>query len=246
MSAQKLPLAIEIEINSDCNLTCSYCPNSKARRIETGHMPVELFEKIMIQLSEANYVGRISYHFYNEPTLSPNLALFVKMTRKYLSESRIVIYTNGLLLTDQKIQDFENMGVNQFIITEHIKTKLSDLNIENYTTKEHTQTRVKFDTYKNINFSNRGGLLQVGEKISQPLTTPCFIPHSVMVLTVKGNVVACYEDFFQKHNMGNINEKNIVDIWNSEKYVDFRNDLKSGYREKYDVCKKCNNKNIFV
>lgn len=246
MTVFKLPLAIEIEINSDCNLSCAYCPNDKSERIEKGHMQPAVFETLMQQLAELDYAGRISYHFYNEPTLSPNLNMFVQMTKQYLPKCRIVLYTNGTNLNKNKIQELESLGVQKFMITQHIKTELTELHSENYHLKNQNETTVKLSTYKEIPFTNRGGLVSVGKKINVPLKTPCFIPYSVLVVSVLGNVISCYEDFNQKHVMGNINQTHLRDIWNSEKYLNFRNEIKRGHREKFEVCKTCNNQSLIV
>ena len=72
MSDFRLPLTIEIEINSHCNMACDYCPNSVDSRIESGDMDFNLYLKLMGQLKERDYRGRIAFDFYNEPMLAKN------------------------------------------------------------------------------------------------------------------------------------------------------------------------------
>lgn len=243
---EKLPLAIEIEINSDCNLSCAYCPNAKSERIEKGLMAPKLFENIMLQLHKEDYAGRISYHFYNEPTLSPNLNTFVTMTKKYLPKAKSVLYSNGTGLDKAKIDQLYKDGLDRFIITEHHQAKLHNLDFISDDKSLYTANRFKFSNFKELPMTNRGGAVKAGARISEPLKTPCFIPRCVLVITVKGNVVSCYEDYFQTHIMGNVLEQDIIEIWNSEKYQNFRNELKEGNRYKFDVCKTCNNQMIIV
>ncbi|MBY0552896.1 SPASM domain-containing protein [bacterium] len=243
---ENLPLAVEIEINSDCNLSCAYCPNSKSERIEKGHMPLETFKKIMLQLQQYNYAGRISYHFYNEPTLSPNLNLFVRMTKEHLPKAKTILYSNGTNLDKNKIDALYADGLDRFVITEHHQAKLHNLDFISDDKSIYTTNRFKFSTFKQIPMTNRAGAVKAGARITEPLNTPCFIPRCVLVITLKGNVVACYEDYFQHHVMGNIHEQDIMSIWNSEKYVHFRNELKLGNRHKFEACKNCNNQLIIV
>lgn len=245
--SEKLPLAIEIEINSDCNLSCAYCPNGKSERIEKGHMEPEVFEQLMKQLQKQDFAGRISYHFYNEPLLSPNLTKFVAMAKSYLPKARSVLYTNGTHLNEAKIQELYDAGLYRFNITEHHQTKLT--NLDYLTDKDgfkKTNDRLKLSSYKTLPLTNRGGAVKAGARISEPLTTPCFIPRCVLVVSVLGNVIACYEDYFQKHVMGNITETDIMEIWNSEKYANFRDQLKEGKRSLFEVCKTCNNQMIII
>lgn len=241
-----LPLAIEIEINSDCNLSCAYCPNAKSTRIEKGLMPPELFENIMKQLQRRDYSGRVSYHFYNEPTLSPNLNHFVALTKKYLPKAKSVLYSNGINLNKNSVDQLYTDGVDRFIITEHHQAMLQNLDFVSNDKNIYNPNKFRFSSFKELPMTNRGGAVKAGPRISEPLKIPCFIPRCVLVITVKGNVVACYEDYFQSHIMGNVLEQDIFEIWNSEKYVNFRNELKLGNRHKFEVCKTCNNQLIIV
>lgn len=245
-SDSKLPLAIEIEINSDCNLSCGYCPNAKNTRPEKGLMEPAVFEVLMRQLQKWDYAGRISYHFYNEPTLSPHLKLFVNMTSEYLPKAKSVLYSNGTHLTPESIQELYTAGLSKCIITEHVKQKLTHLDfIANDLSLDNTK-KFKFSSYKQLPLTNRGGLVKVGAQVEFPLKTACFIPRCVLVVSLKGNVIACYEDYLQSHSMGNILEADIKSIWNSDKYVYFREQLKQGNRENFKVCKTCNNQMIIV
>ena len=119
MTQDNLPLAIEIEINSECNLSCAYCPNAKKKRIETGHMSEDLFVKLMEQLRSHQYSGRISFHFYNEPTLSPQLERFISITRDYIPNAKTVLYSNGTGLGKEKIDSLYSAGLARLVITEH-------------------------------------------------------------------------------------------------------------------------------
>lgn len=244
--SDRLPLAIEIEINSECNLSCAYCPNSKASRLEKGHMKVETFETLMKQLQQVDYSGRISFHFYNEPTLSPNLNLFVSMTKKYLPRAKSVLYSNGTKLNKESMEQLYSDGLDRFFITEHHQVTLDNLSFASQDLSIENTEKFKYSSYKELPLTNRGGAVKAGKRIEGTLTTPCFIPQCVMVVSLLGNVIACYEDYFQKHVMGNIHEQDIMTIWKSEKYSSFRKDLKAGLRAKHEVCKTCNNQMVIV
>ena len=51
--------AVELEINSLCNRTCSYCPNATSKRPK-GNMSRDLFEKIIGELASMDFDGRVS------------------------------------------------------------------------------------------------------------------------------------------------------------------------------------------
>jgi radical SAM protein with 4Fe4S-binding SPASM domain len=232
--------AVEIEINSNCNMSCSYCPNSEHERLEQGDMKPEQFEKIMRQLKEMNFLGRVSYHFYNEPLLSKNLDSFVKMTREYLPECVIVIYSNGTLLTEKRMIELLTIGVTSFFITKHEDVKKSYVFSKTFSLlSDDLKKRVDFQDFTQIDLSNRAGLLKDIDN-GDVSSIPCFLPLYLVVITLKGNVLPCYEDFYQKLTMGNINDNSLLDIWNSEKYTSFRETLRSrNGRKSNNVCKDC-------
>ncbi len=238
----KFPLAVEIEINSDCNMACPYCPNSQAERVEKGRMDQDLFIEILSQLRSFEYSGRISYHFYNEPTLSPDLDLFVQLTREYLPQARIDLYSNGTLLDKNRIENLIQSGVDKFSLTKHFKANTASLEQALEEISPENRKKIRYQNFKDLSLTNRGGSLNLKvSNLKPPLSLPCFIPQCALVITVKGNVVPCYEDYFQKHTMGNIKTSHIIEIWNSKKFVDFRENLQLGLRDKWDVCKDCNN-----
>ena len=88
---------VEIETYTACNRRCSYCPNATHERPD-AFMSEALFASIIDQLSELQFGGRMSFHFYNEPLLDPRLTDFIRHSRQQLPSIRIVLYSNGDLL----------------------------------------------------------------------------------------------------------------------------------------------------
>jgi radical SAM protein with 4Fe4S-binding SPASM domain len=240
--SNELFLGLEIEVNHGCNMTCSYCPNSKTERKEQGHMSEEVFLALMSQLRDLHYKGRLCYHFYNEPLTSKNLEHFVRISKDYCPETKSEIYTNGTLLTKERFLSLEESGVDRFYITKHESTPFIAFDKTLTLLDENQKNKVRYVGHEDLILSNRGGELDVGP--TPPLKLPCHIPRTSVVITLKGNVLTCYEDFSQKNEMGNILDKHIGDIWTSSNYVQFREDLKKGKRELYEVCRKCNNQQI--
>jgi len=205
-------------------------------------MPRELFVKILEQLQDMNYGGRVSYHFYNEPTLSPNLDTFVKLTKEYLPTTRTELFSNGTLLNKARVEALAEDGIDKFTITKHFQAEIPELENDLAELTPSAAEKVRMRGYKELDLTNRGGSLSLRNPLHKPpLSLPCLIPHCAMVITVKGNVIPCYEDFYQKHVMGNVQTQSLFEIWNSEKYVNFRRRLRQGDRKSFDVCKDCNN-----
>lgn len=78
---------------------------------------------------------------------------------------------------------------------------------------------------------NRQGNLELKDKgiCPQRVRTP--------VITTDGDVLPCCFDIFGEYVLGNITNKRFLDIWNSDKYIDFRYNL-ALYR-KLPICANC-------
>jgi radical SAM protein with 4Fe4S-binding SPASM domain len=216
-------------------------------RKNQGQMSEELFLELLKQLQEIDYRGRISYHFYNEPLLSKNLERFVGLTKSYLPKCWIELYTNGTLLDEQRLRTLLSLGVDKFTVTKHHGSKDYPFEALLARLEPPVRARIKFQNYKQLVLTNRGGLVKVGKSEGKPpLGLPCLIPSTVVIVTVNGNIVPCFEDYNEENVMGNLREKSLMEIWNSEKYVRFRADLKAKKRFAYPVCKDCNCKLIFM
>src|SRR6185503_15506674 len=76
------PSVVEIEVSVRCNRSCIYCPNSKVGSTSPfSFMDIELFRRIIAQLSQISFSGRLSFHFYNEPLMRKDLEKLVAIAR---------------------------------------------------------------------------------------------------------------------------------------------------------------------
>jgi len=234
--------AVEIEINSHCNRTCSYCPNSVDSRIESGTMSVTLYQRILDQLKLNGFKGRISYDFYNEPLLCPDIDQFVEMTREQLPSSEIHLYSNGNLLSLSRFKKLFSAGVSWFVITKQEQEKEGQYLFDQTYLKlsELEKKSVSYRNFKDLHLTNRGGVLtHIKSKHDDISIMPCLISSMMLTITVKGNVLPCFEDFYQKYQMGNIEQESLEEIWNKPEYIAYRKKLALGFRKDFSICSAC-------
>lgn len=244
--SQHIPLqAVEIEINHACNRACSYCPNSIQERKTKGSMSKQLYQLVLEQLKQVQFSGRVSYDFYNEPMLHPDLAEFVLMTKEALPKSNVHLYTNGTLLTEERFKLLINSGVDKIIATRHE----NDMNDSSYAFEQVYQgltiplrAKVDYRTHKELTLVNRGGLLKQISATGLPLT-PCFIPSHMLTITVDGRVLSCFEDFNENLVFGDLKSESLVDIWHKDSFVQFRKNLQMGLRHLHSPCHECSRQN---
>ena len=58
----------ELEINTDCNNRCLYCPVHQSRA-ERNVMSMELFREVIEKIQEYGQAHFLTFNFYNEPYL---------------------------------------------------------------------------------------------------------------------------------------------------------------------------------
>ncbi len=111
-------VALDIEINSNCNKRCAFCPVNTYDRGDY-YMTTELFKKIIKDLADFPFVyrGRISPHFFGEPLMDDRLVSLMAYTKKHLPMAILIIHTNGLLLNNSQVEALVDAGVNGFIVT---------------------------------------------------------------------------------------------------------------------------------
>jgi radical SAM protein with 4Fe4S-binding SPASM domain len=259
MKPSELFHTIEIEINRNCNQSCKYCPNSIDKSkiiIQDGYdqevMEIEKFKKILNDLKSIDYKGSIHYHFYGEPFLCKNIDEFIELTHQTLSETTKRIYTNGSLFVYsnnatknkeilEKINSLFKKGLSELIVTTHEELKFFE--VLGFGLSDEIKNKIIFRNNAEMILSNRGGIFYDKRDDSEKWKQiPCDIPSNFVVVTIDGEVLPCYDDYYKKMSKGNIFEENLIDIWEKVEYVDFRRNLLKGERGwlKNLPCGTCN------
>lgn len=117
---------IEIGIHKFCNMKCPFCPHGQPESegsMPKGTMPEELYLKVLSDLKEMRFCGRISFHLMNEPLLCKNILKFVRLAREYCPEAWILIITNGSVLSYKYLLELFENGVDRVAINHYSKAK---------------------------------------------------------------------------------------------------------------------------
>jgi 2-deoxy-scyllo-inosamine dehydrogenase (SAM-dependent) len=223
---------VGIETSTVCNRRCYYCPNSIFDRSlpkNEKRMNDKLFRKIINDLAKIKFCGFIVISGFNEPLMDERLPHFIRYTKKTIPKTEIMIITNGDFLTPKKYNELVSAGANRFFVSSY------DLDV-NRLRNIHGKAPIKYKVMTNITpKQNRGGLVEVEIKD----TPACQMPEKTLVIDVNGNVILCCNDYHSSVIFGNLKHKSIMEIWNSKKYKETREQLKNRVF-KLDICKKCN------
>ena len=255
--------AVYFEVRTRCNGRCEFCAASiqNDTRGDTM-MPRETYDKVISQLKEINFSGRVTYHVNNDPLIFPHLVDFVDHARRELPHAWIQILTNGRILTVKKAENLIQAGINELSINYYMNDLDKDFPIKFYKIRYEVLPRYfnnnqikeghgpirgeerefKFNLIKrNISdiLTNRAGSApNKKQKTSKPRGF-CDFPFNQFNITTDGRVSKCCAEFFFSDPMGNVNEEKILDIWEGEKFKHIRKYLLKGKRYVLEHCKNC-------
>ena len=236
---------VEIETINRCNGSCNFCPINK--NIDTREYKVmseELFEKIIQQLADINYSGKLALFSNNEPFLDADILLRHKYARKKLPNARMHLFTNGTLLTIERFQELM-LYLDELIIDNYqqeLKLIRPCCEIVKYC-EEYPELKKKVTivlrkpqeilTTRGGSAPNRKNIISYGKE-------RCILPYKQLIIRPDGKVSLCCNDPLGKNTLGDLTKDSILDVWNNQKFKTIREALYNG-RGNWEHCVYCDN-----
>lgn len=219
--------AIQIETLGYCNLSCSFCPTNQIK-MPKGRMTDALFNSLIAQLGE--FDGTIGLYLRNEPFLDKRIVRFARKAHSE-TQARIVIQTNGVLLTEELADDLSEVAhiqINDYSGSKELRRLAPVM-------KRHGI--IGIDRSNPRGLSNRAGNLPGAGTLSQPLRAFCVRPFEQLYVAFDGRVVLCCQDWKLEVEMGNANDMTLAEIWEGEAYRLKRAELLD--RRRLNLCAAC-------
>lgn len=229
-----------IETRTDCNRSCKFCPQSHFIR-PLQIMKWEIFERVINELSQINFSGRIAFFMTNEPMLDKRLIDMIKYARNKSARFFLDITTNGKGLNSRLIDEFifaglDNININDYRndrekypdkISKYLIDVVSDF-------KNNPKITFNKRSSKEILSNYAGTILDRKRKLQSSF---CNYPFRKLSISAEGNVILCCNDYTYKTNFGNVMYESIKGIWFSNELNEYRNDLLNEKRN--GICTKC-------
>lgn len=234
--------SVEIETLNRCNGQCHFCPvNVNEPQRKYAKMSKELYQKIISELSEMDFDGELALFSNNEPFLDERIIEFSKIAREKLTNAFIYIYTNGTLLSIQKVVNVM-FYIDKLVIDNYDEesTELFDA-IRLWATKNDKDIDI-IPRKRDEVLTSRGGQAPNKSEIIGS-KAKCFLPFSQLVIRPDGKVSLCCNDALGIYTMGDANVQSIYDIWNSNEYKKIRFAMKKSGRKNLLLCKNCDTEN---
>jgi len=253
---------LRIEINSDCNRRCQFCPRDKddtrwkvdknnKKKLVYKLMKDELVYSILDQNVSQGFNAAVGFDFYNEPTMDDRLFKFLEFTLNTGCKTEIV--TNGDTIKKDKDYaheffkrvSFTNISLYDYRDLEGRKKLMSWW--EDYL----ADLKISKHRYRLVgeyfNFGNRAGTVDRKDKFMNgahldskvPLSANCAKIHAKMNIRYDGEIPICCEDALVQHSLGNVNKNTLSEIWYGPEMINATMLLAKGKRSAISPCDKC-------
>ena len=234
---------VEIETVNRCNGNCDFCPVSRKNDTrEYKEMPQELFEKIIDELAELNYSGKLALFSNNEPFLDEKIIERHRYARVKLPNARLHLFTNGTLLTLEKF--IEIVDLLDELIIDNYQQELHLIKpcqiIAEYC-KEHPELTKKVTIVlrkPHEILSSRGGDAPNRKQLVSYGEDRCILPYKQLIIRPDGKVSLCCNDPLGKNTLGDVSKDSLVDVWFNDRFKMVRKCLYEG-RKNWKHCEFC-------
>ena len=253
---------IELEINSYCNRTCPWCPNSKIDRKKQERFPLEWLTSLLRELRENHfgrnwYGGFISFSRNNEPfAVADQLTEVIGLIKEYLPYVNLVSNTNGDYLkealasevSELSIMDYDCKGYeywNSLLLSYGAGYCDKVGNLVSYIYKGK-KIMVCLDWPKETLLENRGGFFSKSLagylwRNAEIRKVGCTDPGIFVAIDYNGSVMPCCclrSDFHSDWILGNLRDNTLEEILTGRKAVAFRENAATP-SSLPDVCRYC-------
>ena len=225
---------VEYDIIAACNRSCSFCPVSDKDFYRDhglkGRLSIADFEKVLLDLREIEYKGKVLFSGCSEPLLHKQIENMIALAKETLPEMRVEIISNGDLVTVEKLVGLFEAGLDTISISLYDGPhQLSHFELIRSTADlDGSQVMLRRRYYEDGNYgltvSNRGGLVDSNQYrdereqaiVELPLRKVCHYPFYMIKLDISGDMVMCSHDWSKRFVVGNVKDCSIWELWNKE------------------------------
>lgn len=242
--------SIEIDIQSNCNRDCEFCPRyldrSGVRKNAEGHpviqkMPTEQVYRIIDQAHALGYRGRIKLHRLSEGLLDDRyleFATYIKANNLSLKED-----TNGDVLrkAPELCAKLDGLIDRLIIGLYDYRNELEKRQEMFFWVSRFKKTKLAFSLPREYYLTRQGSKIYNDvPKNPEALERPCRKPSYILLIRYDGNVSLCCEDDHCQFALGNAFTDSLVSIWWSYKHIKIARTLKkTGGRHHFPLCQRC-------
>lgn len=240
------PTYVAVETINRCNGTCPFCPaNRHDESRPFAKMSDNVFNSIVNELSSwKGWDGVLSLYVNNEPFMDTTMCDKLIKVRKALPKARMLVFTNGSLLDENKLMVMSK-AVDELIINNYsTKYSLTEENRRTYQYVKKNSEKFKDikiviqKRYANEYLTNRAGAAPNKKEAVGGVNLPCLMPFTDLTIYPSGQIGLCCSDVLETMDLGNIKENSLLSIYNNEHFRHIREQMILG-RKNIPICANC-------
>jgi radical SAM protein with 4Fe4S-binding SPASM domain len=232
---------ILIETHNACTRACWFCKFGQKRQdAAASKMDWPTIERIVGNLRDLDYAGRISWFWINEPLMDARMPEILSYTRRQCPRAFLSLVTNGDLLTDALYRDLRRSGLGALGVSiydnraaERVGRLCDDDRLVLIDMRKARPGRL----------DNRGGNIKPERLFhaaqQKVLDLGCDRPFNMMTINARGQVVLCCSDLYSDLVMGDAASERLEHIWNNERFRQYRSHLAERGRRGLRLCEAC-------
>ncbi len=244
-------LTIELNITELCNRVCVFCPrvDPKVYPNRNLNMDFSLVDRVADEVVRLGLSCRFSFSGFGEPLLHKGFTEIVSHIRRRCPDNTIEINTNGDRLNASLITELFEAGLTYLYINlydgpeqrPHFEALVMEAKVPDGHWKLRPHWVGAGENFA-LTLNNRSGVLNAPEAdigpLAQALEMRCHYPFYKMLLDWNGDVLFCSNDWGRKIVVGNLNDKNLDELWLNPRMLEVRRKLMLGTRD-FAPCDKC-------
>lgn len=230
--------SLEFNILGTCNRACVFCPKGNPEEFPNvaEYLSLDLYRKIVDELRDLRYTGRIAYSGFSEPLIHPKVVDLVAYSKTTCPAVTVEITTNGDPLTPKKLKALFTAGLDHLKISVYdgpeAQARFERLRDEMGLTDKQIIIRGRWlppEQKFGLTMSNRAGSISLPEigvgPLKEPLRQSCYYPFYKMMVDYTGEVLICSNDWAKKLVVGDLNQSTLMEVWNGPLFNELRKRL---------------------
>jgi radical SAM protein with 4Fe4S-binding SPASM domain len=225
--------SVAVETVNLCTRRCWHCKFGQKRvNGNVKWLSDELIQKIAENLKALSFRGRISPYSINEPLMDGRMPDIIRLFRSNCPEALITLVSNGDLLTPKIFRDLFAAGLDGLGLSLYDNQSFKKLK------SFWKNPKIRLIDMRHGFWENRGGQIKTA-KFCYQINKTCLRPFHAVVVKSNGDVVLCCADMYGDVVMGNVAENRLEEIWNSDKFGEYRSRLATNTRKGLLLCETC-------
>lgn len=237
-----IPPTVNLEINTDCNYRCRFCPQSTHPR-PAEYMTKENYRLVLRKLQDVDFSSKLVFSVNNEPFLHPLLMDFCKLAAEGLPRARLALISNGSLIKREHLTALAalewpvHIVIDDYTAGHVINERLREWSKE----FAGSQLTCEFKDRSSAEvLSNRAGN-QPGLVVQpwQYRRVTCTWPFGGLFVRPDLKAFLCCSDFRYDMIVGDLSTQSLMQIWSGTALDAVRQALLVPDRQRVRLCAEC-------